>query len=83
MSTCDRKIAKDECETDQRSRIKFMCIVVLSSFVCLLMCCYAVARYGSELRAALNSFVYNCLLQKLFRFGNAGRWKLIINYTSI
>ena len=57
-------------------------IYVYSSFkqICLLACSSvssAVTMYSYEL------FVYKCLLQKLFRSGNAGSWKLIINYTLI
>ena len=44
----------------------------------------ALAMYSSELRPKLRTQIYYyCLLQKLFRSGNAGHWKLIINHTSI
>ena len=55
-------------------------IYVYSSFkqICLpVLVSSAVTMYSYEL------FVYKCLLQKLFRSGNAGSWKLIINYTLI
>ena len=81
--TCDWKRTKDECEKGHQSANEDN-IFVYSSFkqFCLLFLCFQCPGYCTALNLD-NSFIYKCLLQNLVRSGNAGRWILIINYTSI